>query len=141
MEEYISKTVSVNRAAEQIYTALADMSFLEKAVSTAQIDDLQDFKATPDTCSFRVKGVETGLQIVEREPYKTIKYTKYGNSPFDFFLWIQLKEIAPYDTRMRIVLKVELNLFMKFMVGSKIKKGLDAAADRLAQAMNGNTIP
>ena len=141
MEEYISKTVNVNRAAEQIYTVLADMSFLEKAVPAAQIDDLQDFKATSDTCSFRVKGIETGLQIVEREPYKTIKYTKYGNSPFDFFLWIQLKELVPYDTRMRIVLKIELNMLMKFMAGGKIKKGLDAVADRLAEAMNGNTIP
>ncbi|MDR2563143.1 MAG: SRPBCC family protein [Prevotellaceae bacterium] len=136
MEEYVSKTVSINRAAEQIYTALADMSFLEKAIASAPIDELQDLKATSDTCSFKMKGIETGLQIVEREPYKTIKYTKYGNSPFDFFLWIQLKEIAPYETCMRIVLKVELNMLMKLMVGGKIKKGLDAAADRLAQAIN-----
>ena len=136
MEEYVSKTVSINRAAEQIYTAIADMSFLEKAIAAAPIDEIQDLRATHDACSFKIKGMETGLQIVEREPYTTVKYTKYGNSPFDFFLWIQLKETAPYQTCMRIVLKVELNMLMKVMIGGKIKKGLDAAVDRLAQAMN-----
>jgi carbon monoxide dehydrogenase subunit G len=56
-------------------------------------------------------------------------------------MWIQLKEVAAYDTRMRIVVKVKLNMLMKLMVGSKIRKGLDAIATRLADAMNGNYTP
>ncbi|MDR1895643.1 MAG: SRPBCC family protein [Prevotellaceae bacterium] len=136
MEEFISDTVKINRNAESVFKLISDMSFFAQAVSNAQIEDIEDFQSTQDICSFKVKGVETGIRIIVREPNTTVKYTGYGYSPFEFFIWVQLKELAPDDTRLRIVLKAHLNLMMKTMFKGKIKKGLDKIVYQLAEALN-----
>lgn len=140
MQEYTSKTVRIQRDPSQIFASLADMSLFAKAIPADQVKEIKDIQATPDTCLFKVKGVEVGIQIINREPYKTIKYTGYGATPFEFLLWIQLKEVAAYDTRMRIVLHVNLNMMMKMMLKGKIQKGLDNIAEQLANGMNGHPI-
>jgi carbon monoxide dehydrogenase subunit G len=136
MDEFISDTVKINRSAEQIFNMMADMSSFSQIVSTASIKDIEDFQSTQDACSFKVKGVEAGVQIIEREPYKTIKYTGYKYSPVDFLVWVQLKEMAPDDTRMRIVFKAKLNLMMKTILKGKIKKGLDKIVHQIADSLN-----
>jgi carbon monoxide dehydrogenase subunit G len=136
MDEFISDIVKINRSAEQIYNLLADMSFFSQIASTAQINEIEDFQSTPDTCSFKVKGMEVGLQIIDREPYKTIKYTGYKYAPVDFFVWLQLKEIASDDTRLRIVVRAKLNLMMKALLKGKIKKGLDKIVHQIADSLN-----
>jgi carbon monoxide dehydrogenase subunit G len=77
-----------------------------------------------------------GLRIVDREKNKTIKITGDDNLPMQFFLWIQLKEVAPYDTRMKITLKAELNMMMRMMLGKKLEEGVNAMADGIAAAFN-----
>jgi carbon monoxide dehydrogenase subunit G len=136
MDEFISDIVKVNRSAEQIYNLMADMSFFSQMASTAQIKEIEDFQSTQDTCSFKVKGIEVGVQIIDREPYKTIKYAGYKYTPVEFFVWLQLKEIADNDTRIRIVLKAKLNLMMKTLLKGKIKKGLDKVVYQLSESLN-----
>ncbi|MDR2383995.1 MAG: polyketide cyclase [Prevotellaceae bacterium] len=136
MDEFISDIVKINRSAEQIYNSMEDMSFFSQMASVAQVKEIEDFQSTIDTCSFKINGKEIGIQIIEREPYKTIKYTGYKYMPFEFFVWLQLKEIAPDDTRIRIVLKVKLNLMMKTLLKGKIKKGLDKIVLQIADSLN-----
>jgi len=136
MEEFISDIVKIRRSAEQIYSLTADMSAFSQAVSNAQMEMVEDFQSTQDTCSFTVKGMEVGIQIIDREPFKTVKYTGYKQAPFEFFIWLQLKEIAPDDTRVRIVLHAKLNLVMKTMFKGKIKKGLDKVVHQLEDSLN-----
>ena len=57
--------------------------------------------------------------------------------PFEFFVWIQLKQAGPYDTRLKITLKANLNMMMKMMIGSKLQAGVDGLADQIAMAFNG----
>ncbi|MDR2423404.1 MAG: polyketide cyclase [Prevotellaceae bacterium] len=140
MDEFISETVQIRRRAEHVYALLADMSFFAQAVASAQfgeqMKDIEDFRSDRDSCSFKVKGVDVGIQIIDREPFKTIKYTGCGQIPFNFFIWIQLKELAPDDTRMRIVLHAKLNLMMKAMFKNKIKTGINQIANQLANSLN-----
>jgi carbon monoxide dehydrogenase subunit G len=138
MDEFISDVVKVNRNAEQIYNLMADMSFFSQMASTAQIKEIEDFQSTHDTCSFTVKGTEIGIQIIDREPYKTIKYTGYKYVPVEFFVWLQLKEMAPDDTRIRIVIRAKLNLMMKTLLKGKIKKGLDKIVRHISDSLNRN---
>ncbi|MDR0660052.1 MAG: SRPBCC family protein [Prevotellaceae bacterium] len=139
MEEYKSKTVKINRMASDVYGILSDLSKFGEIVPPS--DEVQDFEATTDECTFKVKGMIMGIRIVEREENKTIKLTGTGKMPFEFFSWIQLKEVAPYDTRMRIVLHIKLNMMMKMFLKGKIQKGLDSAAERLAMGFNGQIPP
>jgi carbon monoxide dehydrogenase subunit G len=136
MNEFISDTVKINSNAERIYNVMADMSSFSQVASAAQIKEIEDFQSTTDTCSFKVKGMEVGVQIIDREPYKTIKYVGYKNIPVEFFIWLQLKEIAADDTRIRIVLRAKLNLMMKTLLKGKIKKGLDKVVHQIADSLN-----
>ena len=136
MEEFVSETVKIRHRAERIYTLMEDMSLLTQAASNARIPEVEDFQCTRDDCSFKVKGVTAGLKIVEREPFKTVKYTGYKEFPFEFFAWVQLKEIAPDDTRMRMVVRAKMNFVTKMMFKGKIKSGLDAVVTHLATALN-----
>ena len=139
MEEYKSKTVAINRAVSDVYGILSDFSKFGHMVPPSE--DVKDFEATADGCTFVVKGMAMGVRIIEREENKTIKLAGTGQMPLEFTSWIQLKEVAPYDTRVRIVLHVKLNMMMKMFLKGKIQKGLDNAVDRLAMALNGQVPP
>lgn len=139
MEEYNSKTVKINRMASDVYAVLSDLSKFGSMIPPT--DEVQDIQATVDECTFKVKGMTIGIQIIDREENKTIKFTGIGKMPFEFFSWIQLKEVAPYDTRMRIVLHAKLNMMMKMFLKGKIQKGIDGAAERLAMGFNGQIPP
>ena len=63
----------------------------------------------------------------------------------DFTIWLQLVSAAETDTRMRIVLDVELPMMMKMMVGKKLAGAVDQIAEKIAEGFNsfpaGTTIP
>ncbi|MEG2756344.1 MAG: polyketide cyclase, partial [Mucinivorans sp.] len=56
-----------------------------------------------------------------------------GGAPFPFTFWIQFKELSCSQTRMRLVLDVELNTMMKMMIGGKLQQALDNIASQIAQ--------
>ena len=93
-------------------------------------------EASDDRCSFKAQGFKVALKIDEREPSKYVKIVPDSESkiPVDFAFWIQLQSVAPYDTRFRLVLKAELNMMMKMMVGNKIQGALDQIAEQVAMA-------
>ncbi|MDR0754042.1 MAG: polyketide cyclase [Prevotellaceae bacterium] len=133
MQEYTGKTVKIERQAEDIYNFFSDFSKLAQLIPRDKIDD---FRATADECTFTVKGIAMGLQILNREPFAMIKYMGTGKVPFEFLFWIQLKQIAPYDTRMRLVLHAKMNMIIKMMLKDKLQTALDSIADQIASAFN-----
>ncbi|QKG79398.1 MULTISPECIES: polyketide cyclase [Tenuifilum] len=133
MTTYESKIVAVKKRAEDIFRVLADF----RNFSPIAQDKLENWSANEDSCSFSYKGMGPfGIKIIEREEFKTIKFTGDEKLPMQFFMWIQLKEVAPYDTRLKITVKAELNMMMKMMVGKKLQEGIDALADGIATAFN-----
>ena len=59
----------------------------------------------------------------------------------DFAFWLQLKEVAPYDTRMRLVLHIDLNMMMRMMIGSKIQGAIDQIAEPRFSQEKPSAIP
>lgn len=132
MENYESKQVRITRPAEVIYASLADFSNFTPILK----DKVEDWSADRDSCSFKVKGFTAKLHIVERDEPKCVKITADQGSPVDFNFWLQLQPVDADDTRMRLVLRIELNMMMKMMIGGKIKDALDQIADQIATAFN-----
>ena len=132
MQEYISKQQQVLRPAEQIYAVISRFDNLTPALA----DKVEEWQATEDSCSFKAKGFTVKLRIAEKEAPKTIKIVGGdGGVPMDFAFWLQLKEVAPYDTRMRLVLHIDLNMMMKMMIGGKLQGAIDQIAEGIARAM------
>lgn len=134
MKEYVSQQHQILRPAEQIFAAISSFENLTPALQ----DKVEEWQATERTCSFKAKGFTVRLLIDEKVENKHVKIIgDQGGVPVDFAFWIQLHKVSDYDTRMRLVLHVELNMMMKMMIGGKLQKGLDQIAEGIAKAMNG----
>lgn len=132
LEKYESKQQQIRRSAEQVWTALADFNNFTPMVEGR----VEGWRVEGDECSFRVKGMDFGLRMVEKVPGELIKIEASETSPIGFTFWVQLKEAAPYDTRMRLVLHAEMNMMLKMMVGSKLRDGIDQLAEQIARTFN-----
>ena len=71
------------------------------------------------------------LKIIEREELKCIKF-EAENSPVPFNLWIQLLPVTETTCKMRVTVKADIPIFLKPMIGNKLKDGVDKIADVLA---------
>ena len=133
MEKYESKQKQINHPAALIFPIISRLDLMTPAIQ----DKVEEWEATPDSCSFKVKGMKLSMQVAERVENKHVKIVADGNGvPIDFTFWIQLHEVDAHDTRVRMVLHAELNMMMRMMVGSKIQSGLDQAVEGLATALN-----
>ena len=133
MQEYISKQQQVLRPAEQIYAVISRFDNLTPALA----DKVEEWQATEDSSSFKAKGFTVKLRMEEREPGKYVKVVgDDGGVPMDFAFWIQLQEVSAADTRLRLVLRIDLNMMMKMMIGNKLQGALDQIAEGIARAMN-----
>ena len=126
-----SSVKAVSFAPEVIYNLLSDFNNFSDIVQNQKV---KDWASTADTCRFTVDSVgEVGLRIIEREPFATIKYTADGKTPFNFYLWVQIKEVAENDSRIKLTIKAEMNPMMKIMASQPIQKFLDTLAEVIAR--------
>ncbi|MDD3256296.1 MAG: SRPBCC family protein [Parabacteroides sp.] len=128
MTEFVSEVKTIPHDEDRIFTMLSDLSNLERIKDRLPQDKIQDFEFDSDSCSFAVAPVgKITFRIVEREPNKTIKF-ETTNSPVPLFLWIQLKQVAPEDTKLKMTIKADLNPFIKPMVSKPLQDALDKIA-------------
>ena len=127
--EIESKIGKIEKSEEVIYRFLSDFNNFKSLVPA---DKIQNWSATQDHCHFSVARMgETGLRIIERTPNKLIKITTEEGSSLDFLMWIQLKEIAEKDTRIKITLRAELNPMISAMVKGPLKTFADSLIDQM----------
>ena len=132
--KYESKITSAACPAQQIYRVLSNMESLEKVKDLIPKDKIQEMEIEPDRVRIKVDGLaqKITIVIVDRIENDTIKFGAEG-IPMDANFWIQLKEVSPTDTRIKLTVKADIPFMFKFMVEKKLQQGLDQAADMLAQ--------
>ncbi len=96
-------------------------------------DKIKNWESNGDTCRFEVEGVgPVGLKIIDREENKTLKYTADGKVPFNFFLWIQLKEANEGESKLKVTLDANLNPMIKMVAKGPLEKFIGMLADGIA---------
>ena len=132
--KYESKITSAPCSAQQIYSVLSNLKNIERVRDLIPQDKIQELEIEPDRIRMKVDGLaqKITIAIVDRIENDTVKFGAEG-IPMQANFWIQLKEISPADTRIRLTVKADIPLMFKFMVEKKLKEGLDQAADMLAQ--------
>ena len=132
--KYESKITSAPCSAQQIYRVLSDMRSLERVRDLIPQDKIQEMDIEPDRVRMKVDGLaqKITVAIVNRIENDTVKFGLEG-IPMDGNFWIQLKEVTPSDTRIKLTVKADIPFMFKFMVEKKLQTGLDQAADMLAQ--------
>lgn len=132
--KYESKITSAPYSAAQIYSVLSDLSNLERVRDLIPKDKIQELEIQPDCVRIKVDGLgqKITIAIVDRIENDTVKFGLEG-APMEANFWIQLKQVAPVDTRLRLTVKADIPIMFRMMIGSKLQQGLDQAADMLAQ--------
>lgn len=148
MSRYTSDVKIINAAQAQVWARISDFSIYQtlkeqmpeeqKAAIKAKIQEMgegkiqmSDFTFSQDAVDFKISGMPMCVNIVEREePMKCVKY-KAANSPIDVTLWIQLLPKAPYETKCKVTMEVDIPFWLRPMIGKK----LDSAADQIADML------
>ena len=94
-------------------------------------DRVKDWESTEETCNFSLEGIgRFGLRIIEKEPNKLIKITSDDKTPVSFNLWTQIKEVQKNDSRLRIIIDVNVNPFMAVMIKNPLQAFVDSLIDQ-----------
>jgi carbon monoxide dehydrogenase subunit G len=127
--KFESKIGKLNASDERVYSFLSDFNNFKQFIPA---DKVNDFESSEDHCKFSVSGIGSiGLRIVEKEPYKAIKVAGEGMANQQFFLWIQLKQMEPDDTRIKLTIKADLNPMIKMMASKPLQNFLDKLVDTI----------
>lgn len=132
--KYESKIGQVAAGDKAIFEVLSNLENLNKVRDLIPEDKVQELEISPDCIRMKVGGLaqKIAIHIVEKEEYKTIKFGA-DNIPMAVNVWIQLKQMAENDTRMRITLKADIPMMFRMMLDKKMQQGLDQAVDMLCQ--------
>ena len=132
--KYESKITSAACPAAQIYRVLSNMQNLERVKDMIPKDKVQEMTIEPDRVKLKVDGLaqKITIAIVDSIENDTIKFGAEG-IPMNANFWIQLKELSPVDTRIKLTVKADIPFMFKMMLDKKMQQGLDQAADMLAQ--------
>ncbi|MDR0836514.1 MAG: SRPBCC family protein [Tannerella sp.] len=131
MSEFTSEIKTIPHNDDRIFDMLSDLSNLERVRDRIPEDKIKNFTFDRDTCSLTVDPVGSiQLKIIEREPNKTIKFVT-TNSPVPLTMWIQLKQVAEKDTKMKLTIHADLNPFIKPMVSKPLQDAMDKISEIL----------
>ena len=126
--EYVSKITKNSCQDQQLFDFVSDFRNLASMLP-AEVKD--KVSVTSETITIQaMQAMSITLSILEKEPYKLLKIGTEGNEMFR--IWIQLKQIAPYDTRIRVTLRANVPLIARPML-KKVK--LQEFVDNLALAL------
>ncbi|WP_016776745.1 SRPBCC family protein [Anaerophaga thermohalophila] len=129
MTRFESDIKTVPYSAAKIYEVLSDFDNFESLLPS---DKIQNWQSFGDSCRFEVTGVgPIKLKIIDKEPEKTIKYTADGTVPFNFFLWVQLKQDEAFS-KVKVTLDADLNPMMKMVARGPLEQFVGLLADAIA---------
>lgn len=91
------------------------------------------FESSGDRCSFQVEPLgRTGLQIIEKDPCKLVKYASIPEfSKYQFTIWIQVKAAGNNDTRLKVTVEPHVNKLLLPMIKGPLKLFVNGLVDKM----------
>ena len=139
MKQIKSKTIDLNRSAEEVFYALSDFTHL----GTIPNDKIKDFRCTYDTCSFNVNGMaDVELVIKERKPFEyiTIGSGKEVMGGFNFLVNLLFDRTGERTCNLTAEANIDGNTVMLMMMKKQLQNGLDSLMDGIQKAVNNQSI-
>ncbi len=132
MAQYESSVKCIPFPQERVYAKLEDLNNLESLKGRLPEDKIKDLTYSRDEASVSVPTLGTvSIKVVEREVPKCIKFEAVG-SPIPANMWIQVIPDGPEASKMRVVVKADINFMFKAMIEKPLKEGLEKVAEALS---------
>lgn len=136
--EVKGKVITVEQSAHLLYSGFSDMRNFMLALPP---DKQEGVVATEDTIEGDIKGFKMGLKVVQRNPFSSIIFEQFGNSPFPFTISVFFNAVDIRKTEFHMEINAELNFMIKSMIGGKLQEVVDQLTDQLALAFCGKIDP
>ncbi|MGN1240816.1 MAG: SRPBCC family protein [Paludibacteraceae bacterium] len=132
--KYESAVTKVAASVAQVYSVFSNLKNLERVKDMIPKDKVQELEIEAESVRMKVDGLgqKITILIVDKTENEVIKYGAEG-IPMQMNFWIQMKEVAPMDTRLKLTLKADIPMMFKMMLDKKIQQGIDQAAAMIAQ--------
>lgn len=115
---------------QAVYGLLSDLSNIEKVKDRVPEDKVSNLTFDTNSVSVSTQLGSVKMKIVDREAPKMIKF-ETEESPVPFNFWIQILPVTDTTSKMKLIVKAELNPFIKGMVQKPLKEGIEKIADAL----------
>ena len=124
--KYESKIGQIAANDVAVFSVLSNLENINRFRDVIPQDKIKDLEISSDRIRFKVDGLgqKIAIAIVEKEEYKLVKYGA-ESLPIPLNVWIQLKQVAEMDTRIRITIKTDMPAMFKMMFDKKIQQGLE----------------
>lgn len=139
MTTYQSSVKHIAAPAERIFNKLSDLKQLEPFVERLkeQVPDdkvkIKDVMINDESVYVTMDPMGViGVKIIEKEPFKTIKFES-DKSPVQFNFWIQIVEMEPNDSKIRLTLKADIPFMIRMMIKDKVEQGIEMVAEALTK--------
>ena len=137
--KYESKIGQIPYNDDVVFAVLSNLENLNRFADLIPKDKVKELEITADCIRIKVDGLaqKFAIRIVEKEANKTIKFG-VENIPMEANMWIQLKQVAEQDTRIKLTIKADIPMMFRRMFEKKLQQGLDQAVDMLSQVPYNN---
>lgn len=125
-----SKIGKSTQSDQQIFKFITNFHNFEALLPEGKVSG---WESSEDQCSFQVDPLgRTGLQMVEKSPYKLVKMASRPEfSKYQFTIWIQLKKVSDDDTRVKITIEPHVNKMMLPMIKAPLKMFVNGLIDKI----------
>ncbi len=131
MIQFESSVKYVPYSQGRVYDKLSDLRNLE-AVREQLADKVEGLTFDSDSLSFKAKGMDLALRIVDREPVKCVKFES-EKSPVSMNLWIQMLSVGEDQAKLKVTLRAEVSMLMKSLISKSLQDGVEKLADMLSR--------
>jgi carbon monoxide dehydrogenase subunit G len=133
MAQYESSTFCIPYSQERVYAKLENLSNLEALKEKLPADKVKEFECDRDSVTADVPPVgKVTLRVVEREEPKCVKFAA-DNSPLPFNMWVHVIPDGAEGSKMRVVVKAEINFMLKGMIEKPLKDALEKIGEVLSK--------
>ena len=131
LTKFESTVRQIDAPQQKVYNMLSNLENLEKLRSFIPTEKMSEFSFDSDSVAVSVPPVgSVSMRIVEREEPKTIKF-EADKTPVPFNFWIQILPVSETESKIKLTIKAELNIFIKGMVQKPLQEGIEKIADAL----------
>lgn len=127
--KYESSIQTVAASAHAIYRVLGNMENIALVKDLIPQDKVQELSYDKDSVHIKMDGLGQKLciRIVDSEEDNVLKYG-IDNLPMGMNFWVQMREVGPNDSRIKLTLKADLPMMFKMMLDKKLQEGIEQAA-------------
>ena len=135
--QFESNVKHISYSQERVYGVLSDVNNMERMrdkldeMKSKLEGKIEDMSFDRDSLSIKVQGINLTLRIIEREPMKCIKF-EGDKTPIPMNLWIQILPVSEEESKIKVTIRAEVNMFMKAMVSKPLQEGVEKLAETLA---------